>query len=133
MKVDEVPQDEGGSIHKAMYAVDPQGRYTTVVSNGWQAENAATGVAIADFDLDLAAARERCLAGLSAPLDYHMCAHRMEVATLAEASGIARWRVRRHLRAGNFARLPKRLLTRYAQALQMPVEELSSLPAQSSR
>lgn len=133
MKVDEVPQDDGGSIHKALYAVDRGGRYATIVSSGWQAENDATRVAIADFESELAAAHERCLAGASAPLEYHMCARRMDVAALADATGIARWRVRRHMRPRVFRRLSKRLLARYAQALQMPAEALLAVPPQPPR
>lgn len=126
MKVDEVPQDNG-SMRKAMYAVDRQGHYTTVESSGWQAENAATHVAIADFERELVEAYDRCLAGKSAALEYHMYARRMDIAALADAAGIARWRVRRHLRPRVFARLPNRMLVRYAQALQMPVAALADL------
>lgn len=133
MKTDEVPQDGSGSIRKAMYAVDDHGNYTTVESSGWQVEKLATHIAITAFDTDLAAARQRCLTGHSAPLEYHMFAHRMDVATLAGAAGIARWRVRRHLRADIFARLSRRLLARYAQALQMTVAELVELPPADSR
>lgn len=129
MRVDEVPQDDNASVHKAMYAVDAQGHYTTVESSGWQAEKVATSVAIADFESELAAAYERCLAGHSAALEYHMYARRMDVATLADATGLARWRVRRHLRPGVFGRLPERLLKRYAQALQLPLSALRQLPA----
>lgn len=128
MKTDEVPQDNNSSIRKALYALDQDGRYTTVESNGWQAEKAATHVAIADFKRELATARARCIAGISAPLEYHMYDRRMDLATLSDATGIARWRVRRHLRPAVFARLPDRLLERYAQALQMPINALSTLP-----
>lgn len=132
MKVDEVPQDNG-SLNKAMYALDRHGHYTTVESTGWQVESIATEVAIADFERDLAAAYERCAAGASAALEYHMYARRMDVPALADATGIARWRVRRHLRPRVFARLPQRLLVRYAQALQLPVAVLSQLPAAPSQ
>lgn len=128
MKTDEVPQDNSGSIHKAMYAVNDDGHYTTVESSGWQVEKTATRVAIADFERERVAAHHHCVTGHSAALEYHMYARRMDVATLADATGIARWRVRRHLRPGVFARLPQRILARYAQALQMPVAALAELP-----
>jgi len=128
MNTNKVPQDGSGSIHKAMYAVDRDGHYTTVESSGWQAQQTATDVAIAEFEHQLAAAHARCIAGHSVALEYHMYARRMDIATLADASGIARWRVRRHLRPRIFARLPQRTLARYAQALQMPVATLSELP-----
>lgn len=128
MKVDDVPQDQG-NIRKAMYARDRDGHYTTVESSGWQAEDTATRLAVADFEQELAAAHERCLAGTSAPLEYHMYALRMDVPALADATGMARWRVRRHLRPRVFTRLPERVLARYARALHMQVEALADLPA----
>lgn len=133
MRVDEVPQDDNSALRKAMYALDRQGRYTTVESSGWHAETTVTQVAIADFERASVAAHERCLAGVSAALEYHMYARRMDVATLADATGTARWRVRRHLRPRVFARLPNHLLARYAEALQMPVAALQRLPELSSR
>lgn len=130
MKVDEVPQDNSGTIHKAMYAVDRDGQYTTVESSGWQVEKTATRMAIDDFERELAIAYDRCRAGKSAPLEYHMYARRMDVTALADATGLARWRVRRHLRTQVFARLSSRLLARYAHALQLSATELSQLPVQ---
>ena len=40
----------------------------------------------------------------------------------------AQWRVRRHLRPGVFSRLPPRILRRYSEALELPVERLRILP-----
>lgn len=136
MKTDEVPQDRSrlfGGHTKAMYARDRDGRYTTVESSGWRAEEIATDVALADFRQQLQAAHARCRAGLSAPLEYHMYARRMDPATLADAAGLAQWRVRRHLRPRVFARLSPRLLARYAQALQMPAAALERLPDEAGR
>ena len=129
MKTDEVPQDEVCPLRRALYAVDEDGQYTVAESSGWQAEKVATRVALEDFEQDAAAAYQRCLNGHSGTLEYHMYALRMDVDTLADASGIAKWRVRRHLRPGAFARLPQRLQSRYADALQMPAADLAQLPA----
>lgn len=130
MNVDEVPQDNSASIRKAMYAIGANGQYTTVESNGWQVEKTATCMAIAEFEQQLTAAYDRCLAGESSTLEYHMYAHRMDLATLADTVGMARWRVRRHLRASVFARLPDRLLQRYAEALHTSTTALTQLPQQ---
>lgn len=129
MKVEEVPQDGCGSVRKGMYALDDNGNYTLIESSGWQVEKTATRVAITQFDQELLRVFDRCRAGESAPLAFHMCTRRMDVATLADAAGIARWRVRRHLRPTAFARLPQRLLARYAQALQIPISALGELSA----
>lgn len=129
MKTDEVPQDEVSPLRRALYAVDQNGRYTVAESSGWQAEKVATRVALEDFQRDAAAAYQRCLNGQSGTLEYHMYALRMDVDTLADASGLAKWRVRRHLRPSVFPRLPQRLQSRYARAMQVPVADLAQLPA----
>ena len=131
MKTEEVPQDRNSLFDghtKAMYARGESGRYTTVESSGWRVEEIATDVALADFQELARAAYEQCRTGRCAPLAYHMYSRRMDSATLADCAGMAHWRVRRHLRPAVFARLPPRLLARYAQALQLPVSTLTSLP-----
>jgi hypothetical protein len=47
---------------------------------------------------------------------------------LSQVTGIWQWRIRRHLRPANYARLPERLKQRYAQALGLSVEQLQHLP-----
>jgi hypothetical protein len=49
---------------------------------------------------------------------------RMDVPLLAQASGLWRWRVRRHLRPDVFARLSSALRARYAEALGMASDQL---------
>lgn len=129
MKVEDVPQDEVCPLRRALYAVDRDGHYTMAESSGWQVEKVATRVALEDFEHDAAAAYQRCLNGEAATLEYHMYARRMDVATLADASGTAKWRVRRHLHPDVFARLSQRRLARYAQALHMPVAAMQQLPS----
>jgi len=52
---------------------------------------------------------------------------RMDLALLSQATGLWRWRVRRHFRPATFRRLPRALLQRYADALGMTPEALSRL------
>ena len=53
---------------------------------------------------------------------------RMDVPILAGAARLSRWRVRRHFDPARFARLPRRLLTRYAEALGMDIDRLRRIP-----
>jgi hypothetical protein len=73
-------------------------------------------------------AKVRVLAGQSAPLEYWMCAQRMDVALLSQVSGIWEWRIRRHFNPQRFARLSPRLLARYAEALGLAPEKLQARP-----
>lgn len=132
MRDDEVPQDGVKTFdghYKVVYARDAAGRYKTVESSGWVVEDTATRLAVDRFEEALVDARARCVAGESAPLEYHMCAHRMDVETLSDATGLPRWRVRRHLKPHVFAGLRPRLLQRYAEALQLSPADLQHLPA----
>jgi len=131
MRQDEVPQDRVayyGDNRRGMYARDRDGRYAVTASSGWDAEAVVTLDAGAEYRrlAELALARAR--AGECSPLEYHMYARRMDPVSLAETSGIWRWRVRRHMRPRPFSRLSPRLLRRYAEALGVPAESLVLLP-----
>jgi hypothetical protein len=129
-----VPQDASptyGGLRKLLYAVDEQGQYTGVPSSGWEVESFSTELAVAELERQREEALQRARAGITSALEYHMFARRMDFDTLASVSGVWRWRLRRHLRPAVFARLPERLLQRYADAMGMAVAELRALPASS--
>jgi hypothetical protein len=131
MKKSEVPQEnnvvfEGG--FKALYALNEDGKYVVTASSGWKVEETVTLMAVEDFRRQAEEARQRVLAGRSAPLEYHMYAQRMDLPTLAQTTGLFQWRVKRHLRPAVFARLKPELLERYADALGVPAERLRDVP-----
>lgn len=131
MKQSDVPQDQisyYGDGRKAMYAVDEAGNYGAVASSGWKTEEVVTGDAVAEYQRMADDALERVRAGVSAPLEYHMYALRMDVPMLAETARTWQWRVRRHLRPSIFSRLNEKWLRRYADALGLNIEQLKSLP-----
>lgn len=131
MKRDDVPQDGSATLsgeRKALYAVDADGRYNREPTSGWDAEEAVTRLALEEFRRLAAEARGRVEAGESAPLEVHMYEQRMDPHTLAQTTGLFRWRVQRHLRAGVYPRLPERIRARYAAALGRSVDELAALP-----
>ncbi|TPW17875.1 MAG: hypothetical protein FD130_485 [Halothiobacillaceae bacterium] len=70
---------------------------------------------------------QRVQQGMASPLEYHMYACRLNVATLAQATGLFRWQVRRHLRLPIASIKPKRQRL-YAEALGIDVDELSKTP-----
>jgi hypothetical protein len=127
-----VPQDASptyGGLRKLLYAVDERGQYTGVPSSGWEVESFSTELAVAELERQRVQALRRALAGETSPLEYHMFARRMDFDTLASVSGVWHWRLRRHLRPGVFAKLPDRLLRRYAEAMGITPAELRALPA----
>lgn len=130
MKAKDVPQDPSfyrGGV-RACYAVGEDGRYVVATSRGFEAETAATALAMEELAERREEARRRVLAGEASPLAWHMERRLMTVPLLAAHAGIARWRVRRHLKPDVFSRLPAATLERYARALGIDAAALSRLP-----
>jgi hypothetical protein len=113
---------------KALYALDQDGHYQIVPSNGWEAEEIVLDQAIDEFKRLAAEAHAAAKSGSGSPLQYHMYARRMDPVLLADLSGQWQWQVRRHLRPGAFERLAAPRQQRYAEALGLSVSQLSSLP-----
>jgi len=131
METNSVPQDPSPTYvgqRKLLYAVDDKGQYTGVQSAGWDVETFATLTAVAELDRLREEAWTRALAGQTSALEFHMFDRRMELDTLAATTGFWKWRIRRHFDVQRFARLPERLLQRYADAMGITVERLKSIP-----
>lgn len=131
MKQSDVPQDQIKTLRglrKAMYAVDNKGEYTVVPSDGWTAEELVLEMAIEEFERQTVEALQRCRAGESSTLEYHMYNKRMDPIVLAQSTGFFKWQVKRHLQARIFNNLPGKKLAVYADALGISVSELTSLP-----
>ena len=127
MRVDEVPRERRellGRQTKLVYASDAQGRLRAVSSGGEEAEAQVLEEAIDWYAARAAQAQERLQRGEASVLEYLMHRQRMDVATLAQAAGLWRWRVRRHLHPARLARLAPRLRARYAEALGVDAAEL---------
>jgi hypothetical protein len=131
MDLKNVPQEGNktlGGHKKAVYAKDAGGHIVAVASKGWEVEEIVTSQAVEEMQALTETARQNVLNGSSAPLEYWMYARRMDLLLLAQTTGIWRWRIRRHFRPVIFARLPDRVLARYAEALGLSIQELQHLP-----
>lgn len=130
MRKTEVPQDscllEGQQ--QTCYAVDENGRYVLAPTAGWEPANIANVQAWELIREQVEEIFAAVKAGRQSPLAYHMTRHQMDPGMLAAYVGIARWRVRRHLKPAVFARLKPALLERYAALLKISVKELCSIP-----
>ena len=129
MRERDVPQEGNRTLaghRKAVYAAAEDGRLRLVPSRGWEVEEIVTRQAVEDLERQAQQARERALGGAASPLEYHMYRARMDLALLSQATGLWRWRVRRHFRPEVFARLSPALRRRYADALGISVEALGT-------
>ena len=130
MRERDVPQEGSGSLgghRKAVYAVGEDGKLRLVPSRAGEAEEIVTRQAVEDMERRAQAARARVLAGETSPLEYHMYRARMDLALLSQATGLWRWRVRRHLRPQVFKRLSAALRQRYAETLGISPEALDKV------
>jgi len=130
MKKTDVPQQGGlnAGCREVNYAIDGEGRYTLEQSVGWEVKNIALRQAweavVAQLEKVLAAIRR----GEQSPLAYHMARNQMDAALLAQYAGVARWRVRRHLKPAIFARLDDRALSPYSELFGLEPEQLRQVP-----
>lgn len=130
--IDDEPSREGnrtlGGERKAVYVHREDGRFELAPSAGLEMEEIVTRQAVAEFRRLADEARDEVARGRASPLKWHMYDRRMDVPTLAQSTGHARWRVRRHLKPGPFRRLKAALRQRYADALGITPDELERVP-----
>lgn len=131
MRKNDVPQDAAlfGRWREIAYAVDEDGRVVLVPCAGWDPANVANLQAWEVIAEAVAEALRGIEAGELSPLAFHMAVNQMDVTLFADYVGMARWRVRRHLRPGVFPRLRPALRERYAAVFRIAPEELDRVPA----
>ena len=134
MKVKDVPQDlkyMGGTVIRDLdYAVDEDGKYQAVRSDGWSPQNDALEITMDGIDEECQEILERVHAGETSPLEYHAARNVMPLELLARYTGFSKRKVRKHLDPKNFNKLDDETLAAYADALRITVDELKSIPEQ---
>ena len=132
MREEDVPQDKGVLDDKKVvsYALNDEGRYCLTPSAGWEPVNCANRLAWEDIQAELQLVREQIDRGEMSPLAYYMARAQMDVALLSRYSGIARWRVRRHLKPKVFAHPSSSYRQCYAGLFNISVEQLREIPEQ---
>ena len=130
MKKEEVPQDKGNlsasNLKELVYAVDDSGNYTTELSSGWEPKTIALSNSLEDINERIAEALERVKSGEASPLPYFMELHRMDLTILSGYVGRWKWRIKRHFKPSTFRGLNDKILQKYAEAFDMPLEELKN-------
>jgi hypothetical protein len=132
MKQEDVPQQGGlnAGCREVNYAVDSNGSYRLESSAGWEAKNVALRQAWEAIGEQLRAVLVEIKSGKMSALAYHMVNNQMDQALLCQYSGVARWRLKRHLKPAVFAKLNAAALTPYAELFGVSVDELRMVPDQ---
>jgi len=131
MKQEEVPQEKNRTLagnKKAVYAVDENGEYGAIASDGWKAEEIVTTQAVEEFERLAQEALERAKREESSPLEYHMYHNRMDLALLSQTTGFFKWTIRRDFKMKNFNALSEKRLKSYADVLNIDLSELKTTP-----
>ena len=132
MKVSDVPQDlnyyKDTVVRDLNYAVDEQGRYQAVVSDGWETKDDALDVAWDDIREKCDEVLERIKKGETSPLEYHAVKNLMPINLLSSYTGFSKRTIRKHFNPANFIKLDNDTLSIYADVLRITVEELKTIP-----
>lgn len=132
MKVEDVPQDlkytDGYIVRDIAYAVDADGRYTSVVSDGWNVKSEALDLALDEIREKCDEIKQRIKAGTASNLEYYATKNIMDISLLSKYTGIPKWKIRRHFKQKFFSRLDSGTLAKYADALRITVDTLTSKP-----
>jgi hypothetical protein len=107
-----------------VYAVDENGRYTPVISDGWSVKNDILNAVWDDIREQCEEIRRQVLVGEASPLAYHMKKALQDTGMLASYSGVPKRKIRRHLKYDAFIKAEEETLQKYADALRITVEEL---------
>lgn len=128
MKTEDIPQDllyfKNNVIRDVMYAVDENGHYTSVVSDGWSVKNEALSVVWDDIREQCEHIRRRVLAKEVSQLAYHLKKSLMNIYLLSSYSGVSKRKIRKHLKFDEFKQLDEHTLQKYADVMRITVDEL---------
>ena len=128
MKKEDVPQDlvyfKDNIVRDVMYAVDENGHYTSVISDGWSVKNDALGIVWDDIREQCEEIRRQVLAKEVSPLVYHIKKSLLDIGLLSGYSKIPKRKIRKHLQYDEFMKLDEYTLQQYADAMRITVEEL---------
>lgn len=134
MKISEAPQDDVKTMQgkkKALYAVDDQGRYAKITTTGWESEEIVLKQVIGEFEEKARGAATRVESNTTSPIEYFMYKNWMDPRTLAQAMGLCRWQVKRHLKPGAFKKLGRARLAEYARVFRVSVDTLKNFAGEA--
>lgn len=119
--------DRYGKSRELLYAFDEKEGYKRNVTYHDEADRTVLQQAWDYFDERIEEARQKVLAGEASPLAYYMEKSLTDPMNLGMMAGISFWKVKRHLKPKVFRRLSDKTLQKYADALQLTIEELKTV------
>jgi hypothetical protein len=109
------------------YTFEKDGRYTNHIGFDYiREEEALTYDALKIVNERIEEARQKALQGKLSPIVYYMEKTWMDPMTLSRFVGRSVFIVKRHFKPKNFAKLKPEMLQKYADAFEIPVEDLKN-------
>jgi len=108
------------------YAVDDNGEFVKVGSNGWEPGYRALINLREDFDARAEDAKERVKRGQTSPIEYFMHRAYMELSTLAQMTGLSQRKVKKHFDPRGFEQLDDATLQTYATVLLVDLDTIKN-------
>ena len=124
-QIQALPRDERWKkTAYVIYTVDEQGEYTTTLEKG-DVREFIVSCHFSDSSQEMAAeAKKRVISGQTSAIEYFMYKRLLDPPALAQAMGIAAWRVKRHFKPAVFKKLSEKMLQEYAKIFNVTVDEL---------
>ena len=132
MKQNDVPQEDNKTLDgnkKAVYAVDKDGQYGTIASDGWNVEEIVTSQAVEEFERLAEDALRRAEDKLCSYLEYHMYKSRMDIPLLSQSTGFFKWTIKKDFDILRFSKMTRKRASVYAETLNISLETFITNPS----
>jgi len=109
------------------YKMEENGQFTHDLQSDWGGRDPVVDQSLEIVKEKISIAKEKVLKGEISPIAYYMEKCITDVGTLAKYTGIAKWRVKRHMKIKVFRGLKNETLKRYSDFFEITVEELKDI------
>jgi hypothetical protein len=116
-----------GQYRELLYSYDKDGNFKKDVGFHGEPDRVILQQAWDLFNDRIEDARRKVMEGKASPIMYYMEKNLLNPLDLSMHSGISLWRVKFHLKPKFFAKLSEKTLKKYAEAFNIPVEQLKKV------
>ncbi|HNW70958.1 MAG TPA: hypothetical protein PKI01_11180 [Bacteroidales bacterium] len=109
------------------YKMEEDGQYSHLLASDWGARDPIVNQSWDIVKERIRVAKEKVLKGEISPIAYYMEKCITDVSTLAKYTGMAKWKLKRHMKVKVFKKLNEETLKRYADFFEISVEELKDI------
>ena len=130
MKKSDLSQDKSTltkMTRELCYVKNEDGKYETDLSTGWEAKSVALENAWDEIERRKAETLQEVKDGKVSPIAYFMEVQLMDFTVLAGYTGFYKWQIKRHIKPAIFKKLSMSKLSKYAEAFEIEVSELTNI------